>query len=97
VRSIFERRNKLANGIFIGMGMMLIVTGFFGWFSTNYFSGILKPLLEECGIDVNRHYIFNDLNRLIYAYMFFMMIGFVSLFIGIIREGLQKKTLSVTA
>jgi len=89
-----SERSPFINGIFIGMGMMLIITGFFGWFSASYLSGTLRPLLQECGIDVNRHYIFNDLNRLVYTHIFMITVGFVSLLIGIIgiiRERLHTK------
>lgn len=92
-----SERRTLGCGILIGMGMILILTGFFGWFSASYLSGTLRTLLRECGIDANRHYIFNDLNRLVYTHIVFTILGFVSLLIGVIGEWLQWRALPVAA
>jgi len=89
--SMSQRKKHLSNGILIGMGMMIIILGFWGWLVDNYLLGTLSPLLEECGIDVNRHYIFNDLNYLMNLHMFTIVIGLVSLLVGVILERFHRR------
>ena len=87
----------LASGILVGMGIMIIILGFWGWFSTNYVSGTLSRVLEECGIDTTRHFIFTDLNGLMHTNVVIIVIGFVSLLAGVINERLLKKKTSPLA
>jgi len=81
-----KSKTHLAQGILIGMGIMIILLGFFGWFTGNYLFSTLSSVLEQCGIDIDRHFIFNDLNRLMYTHVFFVAIGIVSLLVGVISE-----------
>jgi len=86
-----ERKAHLATGILIGMGAMIILLGFFGWFVGNYLFTTLGSIFEDLGIDTSRHFIFNDLNRLMQTQVFIIAIGFVSLFVGVILETFYKR------
>jgi len=93
VENMSERKTHLAYGVLIGFGTMLVLLGFLGWFSANYFFDRLSYILSECGIDINRHYIFHDLSRLRVTYASLVLVGFASLLYGAIRERLLwKKT-----
>jgi len=74
---------KVAFGILTGMGMMLVILGFFGWFIANYFLEKLSYVFEYVGIDASRHYLTADLNKLMLTYVFFMVLGFVCLLAGV--------------
>ena len=96
MRSMSERKTQFAKGILIGMGVMIIMLGFFGWFRANYLFERLSYIFSECGIDVNRHYIIKDLSQLMYTYVFFVVIGLVSLLIGVfgvLKEKIPQKKL----
>lgn len=80
-----ERKAPLGNGILMGMGMMLIISGFFGWFTNNYLLGILTRVFEESGIDTN-HFIMKDLTNLMLDYVLIIVVGFVSLFLGVVMH-----------
>ena len=81
-----ERKAHLANGVLIGIGAMMIILGFLRWFSTNYLFNTLWTILQECGIDVNRHYIFRELSDLNIRYVLVAAAGVASFVIGLIRE-----------
>jgi len=89
--SMSERKSHLDSGVLIGMGVMIILLGFFGWFVGNYFFRTLSSIFEDLGIDTSRHFIFNDLNRLMYTHVLLIAIGFVSLFVGVILETFYKR------
>jgi len=91
VRSMSARKTHLANGVLIGMGVMIVLLAFWGWFTDNYLFNTLSSVLEQCGIGINRHFIFNDLNRLMYTHVFFIAIGFVSLLAGVISETFYRR------
>jgi len=78
-----EMRKEVAFGIHIGMGMIFVILGFFGWLHTNYHLEKLSYTFELVGIDPNRHYLIADLNRLMWFYVFFIALGFVSLLAGV--------------
>jgi hypothetical protein len=97
LRSMSERKTHLAIGMLIGMGVMLIMLGFFGWFWANYLFERLSYVFSECGIDINRHYLIKDLSQLRYTYVFFVVIGLVSLLIGVFgvfKEKIPQKKIS---
>jgi hypothetical protein len=73
---------KVALGVLIGMGMMLVILGFLGWVHTNYCLERLSYIFELVGIDTSSHYLIADLNKLMRIYVFFIAIGFVSLLGG---------------
>ena len=81
-----EQRAHLANGVLIGIDAMMIILGFLGWFSTSYLFNTLWTILQECGIDVNRHYIFRELGNLNIRYVLVMATGVASFVVGVIRE-----------
>ena len=84
-------REKLAIGILVGMGIMLVILGFFGWFHTNYCIEKLSYVFEYVGIDASRHYLISDLNQLMQIYVVFIVIGFMCLLAGGSLETRVKK------
>jgi hypothetical protein len=86
-----ERKTHLVNGILIGMGTLMVFLGFFGWFSANYLFGTFSSILQECGIDVSRHYIFFELSDLRVCYVLVAAAGVAFLLVGTIREKLVWK------
>ena len=92
-----ERKTHLAKGILIGMGVMMILLGFLGWFMANYFFERLSYVFSDFGIDINRHYLIKELSQLMYTYVFLVVIGLVSLLIGVFgvfKEKLPQKKIS---
>ncbi len=92
-----ERKTHLAKGILIGMGVMMILLGFLGWFMANYLFERLSYIFSECGIDINRHYLIKELSQLMYTYVFLVVIGLVSLLIGVfgvLKEKIPQKKIS---
>ncbi len=87
-----ERRFHVINGAFIGIGMMMIFLGAFGWFSANYTIGALIPIFQGYGADVyqNPPYIFSKLSSLEADYMLTVAAGIFITLVGAIQE-LRKK------
>jgi hypothetical protein len=83
-------KGDLGCGILIGMGVVLIILGSFGWFVANYISGTLEYILSECGIDTSRHYIFSELNHLMHTDAFLIVIGIVSLTMSAVYRRFQR-------
>jgi len=75
---------KVAAGVLIGMGMMLVMLGFFGWFQTSYCLEKLRYIFKLVEIDASRHYLIADLNELMWIHVFFIVVGFVALLCGFI-------------
>jgi len=75
-------REKVAVGILIGMGMTLVILGFFGWLHTNYFLEKLSKVFGFVGIDISRHHLISDLNKLMQIYVVFIVIGLICLLAG---------------
>ena len=99
MRSMSERKTHLAKGILIGMGVMIILLGFLGWFMANSFFERLSNIFSECGIDINQHYLIRRLNRPMYTYVFLIVIGLVSLLVGVFgvfKEKTPQKKTSLT-
>jgi hypothetical protein len=92
-----ERKTRLAIGMLIGMGVMIIMLGFLGWFWANYLFERLSYVFSECGIDINRHYLIKKLSQLMYTYVFFVVIGLMSLLYGVFsvfKEKIPQKKIS---
>lgn len=85
---------EVGPGILIGMGMMFVMLGFFGWLHTNYLIEKLSYVFGFVGIDASRHYLINSLSKLMQIYMGFIVTGFVLLFFGSL--GIKKKVKSDT-
>ena len=75
-------RKKVAIGILIGMGIMLVMLGFFGWLHTNYTLEKLSYMFEYVGIDIRRNYLIDSLYKLMWYYVIFVVLGFVALLAG---------------
>ena len=84
---------KVSLGVMVGMGMMLVLLGFLGWFHANYLLEKLSYVFESVGISTS-HYIITDLGRIIRIFAGFIVMGFVFLFFGSL--GIKKKVKSDT-
>ena len=96
MRSMSERKTHLAIGMLIGIGVMLIMLGFFGWFMTNHFRELLNDIFSGFGIDITQNYIIERLFRLMGTYAVFVVIGLLSLLIGVFgvfKEKIPQKKL----
>jgi len=87
---------KVAVGVLIGMGMMLVMLGFFGWFQTSYCLEKLRYIFKLVGIDASRHYLIADLNELMWIHVFFIVIGFVALLYGVLKKRRLKSEKSLS-
>lgn len=85
---------KVFNGMLVGMGMMFVLLGFFGWFITGHCLEKLGKIFLLVGIDASRHYLIADLNRITRIYAGFIVTGVVPLFFGSL--GIKKKVKSNT-
>jgi len=81
---------KVANGILVGIGMTLVMLGFFGWLHANFLFERLSYVFE---IDAS-HYIITDLDKIMRIYMGFLVMGFVLLLFGSL--GIKMKVKSGT-
>ena len=92
-----ERKTHLAIGMLIGIGVMLIMLGFFGWFMTNHFRELLSDIFSGFGIDITQNYIIEKLFRLDGTYVVFVVMGIASLLIGVFgvfKEKIPQKKIS---
>ena len=81
---------KIAFGILIGMGIMLVLLGFFGWLHSNYCLEKLSYIFELVEIDPNRHYLIADLKEVMSIYVGFIVVGFLTTIISIVVFMKQK-------
>jgi hypothetical protein len=92
-----ERKTRLAKGILIGMGVMLIILGFLGWFTTNYLFERLSHVFSGFAIGINWNYLIKELSRLMDTYVGLVVTGLVSLLIGVFgvfKEKIPQKKIS---
>lgn len=82
---------KVGLGVMVGMGMMLVLLGFLGWFHANYLFEKLSYVFKSVGISTS-HYIITDLGRIIQTFAGFIVMGFVVLLFGYL--GIKKKVKS---
>ena len=75
-------REREVLGFSIGMGMMLVVLGTFGWIQANYVLDRVRYNFELTGIDATNHYLIADLNRLVWSYGWLTVIGISSLLLS---------------
>jgi len=85
---------KAGLGIIVGIGMTLVLLGFFGWFHTSYSLEKLRYIFKLVGIDASRHYLIADLNKLMRIYAGFIVMGVVTLLFGSL--GIKMKVKSDT-
>jgi len=78
---------KVSLGIIVGIGMTLILLGFFGWLHTNF---LLKKLIK---IDAS-HYIITDLDKIMRIYVGFLVTGLMFVLFGSL--GIKMKVKSDT-
>jgi len=96
LRSMSERKTHLAIGMLIGIGVMLIILGFFGWFTTNWVREDLSYIFSGFGIDITQNYLIERLVRLMGTYVVFVVMGIASLLIGVFgvfKEKIPQKKL----
>lgn len=96
MRSMSERKTHLLKGILIGMGVMLIINGFFGWLATDFFRELLSDIFSGFGIDITQNYLIERLSGLMGIYGSFVVIGLVSLLsgvFGVLKEKIPQKKL----
>jgi len=79
VTAIPEPKIQLNNGIVIGLGLALVLIGFFGLFTVNYTYETLKNFFLASGYDSSSYYLFRDLTDQIAVYLTFTMVGAVAL------------------
>ncbi|MCK4482092.1 hypothetical protein KAU55_02615 [Candidatus Bathyarchaeota archaeon] len=82
--------DKVGSGIMFGMGMTLVLLGFFGWFHTNF---LLRTLSYVFEIDAS-HYIITDLDKIMRIYNGFLVTGLMFLLFGSL--GIKTKVKSDT-
>lgn len=85
MKSMSERKTHLINGIFIGVGLMIILDGFLTWFGANYLLGTLVSVLEERGYSIPSSALIN-LNQITLLCAVMIVLGFVFLLVGVINE-----------
>lgn len=78
---------KIGSAIMVGMGMTLVLLGFFGWLHTSF---LLEELIER---DVS-HYIITRLDKITRIYMGFLVTGLMFLLFGSL--GIKMKVKSDT-
>jgi multisubunit Na+/H+ antiporter MnhB subunit len=96
LRSMSERKTCLALGMLIGIGVMLIILGFFGWLTTNFFFERLSHIFSSLGIDIYENYLIERLVELRGTYVGFVVTGLVCLLIGVFgvfKEKIPQKKL----
>jgi len=79
---------KVGLGIIVGIGMMLVLLGFFGWLHTNFLFEKLSHTFEP------NHYLIRELGKIMRIYVGFLVMGFVFLFFGSL--GIKMKVKSDT-
>lgn len=80
-----ERKTHLINGVFIGMGMMIVLDGFLAWFGANSLLGTLVSVLEQRGYSIPSSALI-DLNQMTLLCAVMIVFGFVLLLVGVINE-----------
>ena len=76
--------------------MMLIILGFFGWFTTNWLREDLSYIFSGFGIDITQNYLIERLIRLMGTYVGLVVTGLVALLIGVFgvfKEKIPQKKL----
>ena len=97
MRSMSERKTHLAIGMLIGIRVMLIILGFFGWLTTNFFFERLCHIFSGLGIDIYENYLIERLIGLRGTYVGFVVTGLVCLMIGVFgvfKEKIPQKKLT---
>jgi glucan phosphoethanolaminetransferase (alkaline phosphatase superfamily) len=84
-------REETQIGILIGMGMMLVLLGCYGWFLTSYCLERTSYIFNLVGIDTSRHYLIANLNKLMWIYVGLIVTGFGSLLTVALRIRPQRK------